>query len=385
MQLRNRPRTFFVIIAASLALAGSTSALCASARGTVSSTAGAVAAPEVATDSAATMIARILDKWQGVSSQLEQDAVVWREQFSALLKNVSPQTLAIIDRMGAFDDAKGTLVTSYQHAVTLASLDLAKSATAKSATASSTGLQKLGSATTDLIFVPVPPCRIVDTRNIGAAIPAGNGRSFYFYAPSAGYSWASQGGVGGVAASVCPLTVLSSQGGALGNVAPAAAMATVTATGPSAAGNFIVWGGNGAAPTSSVLNFTAGQTIANTTVLPSGGRVAGTLDFAVALNGSGFSDVIVDVVGYFVENAATALDCTTVINTGSLTGFNDTIVNFNACPAGYTRTGANCNGAFGNNSIYLLETGASGCSFRNLQGSTATGQAEAICCRVPGR
>src|SRR5262249_14722646 len=128
-------------------------------------------------------------------------------------------------------------------------------------------------------------------------------------------SWATQGGTPGPSKTACPGTVVTSQGGTLGNVEPSAAMATVTVVNATAAGNWLIWGGAGAPPTSSALNWAVGQVLANTTVLPAGNRTGtgpgGTvLDFAVKYNGpSGQADVVVDIVGYFVENQATALDC----------------------------------------------------------------------------
>ena len=99
--------------------------------------------------------------------------------------------------------------------------------------------------------------------------------------------------------------------------------------------------------------------------------------------------MVVDVMGYFVENAATALDCTTATASGPInigTG-SDTTIGYPACPAGYTRTGGYCNGgaSTGTSGIYVVETGGTACVFRNLGGSAATGNSISQCCRVPGR
>src|SRR5205085_1651203 len=128
----------------------------------------------------------------------------------------------------------------------------------------------------------------------------------YFYAVNSSWRWdttsPAQGGVGGgTAVAVCPGTALTTDGGTLGTVAPSAAVATVTVVNATVGGNFVAWGGAGTAPSASVLNFSASQVIGNTTVLPGGGR-GSVKDFAILFNaGSGTADVIVDVVGYFVE------------------------------------------------------------------------------------
>src|SRR5947208_3599493 len=46
----------------------------------------------------------------------------------------------------------------------------------------------------DLVYVPITPCRIVDTRNVGGPISAGNQANFFYYSDTAGFSWSTQGG-----------------------------------------------------------------------------------------------------------------------------------------------------------------------------------------------
>jgi hypothetical protein len=251
---------------------------------------------------------------------------------------------------------------------------------------------KLGSPTTDLVFVGFTPCRLVDTRVVGPGINAGTQRNFYYYSDGTPSSWSNQGGDPGAAASACPNTVLTAAGGVLGNVPPAAAMVNITAVNTTAAGNWIAWGGSaGSIPNTSILNWDhAGEVISNTTIVPWGGRAGGDLDFTVRYNGpSGFADLVVDVMGYFVENTATALDCNTATASGAInigTG-SDTTIGYPACGAGYTRTGGYCNGgaSTGTSGVYVVETGSVACVFRNLGGATATGNAISQCCRVPGR
>ena len=106
----------------------------------------------------------------------------------------------------------------------------------------------------DLVYVPITPCRIVDTRNVGGPISAGNQVNFFYYSDTAGFSWSTQGGDAGPSPTACPATVLTSGGGTLGTDPPSAAVATVTAVNTTAAGNFVVWGGG---PPTSIPNTSA--------------------------------------------------------------------------------------------------------------------------------
>jgi len=334
------------------------------------------------------IVNRILDRWYPVASQLEQDAALWRAQFKGLLDRTSPSTLQAIDAIEAKEaGANRTLLKLYESIRSMAVSDVGAQMAKQ---ISSTKAAKLGSATTDLVFIGLTPCRIVDSRNVGTGLSAGTQRNLYYYSDgSTPSTWSSQGGDPGPVASACPSTVL---GGILGNTPPAAAMINISAVNTNAAGNWIAWGGSiGSIPNTSVLNWDhGGEIISNTTIVPWGGRTGGNLDFTVRYNGpSGFADLVVDVMGYFVENAATALDCTTATASGPInigTG-SDTTIGYPACPAGYTRTGGYCNGgaSTGTSGIYVVETGGTACVFRNLGGSAATGNSISQCCRVPGR
>ena len=252
---------------------------------------------------------------------------------------------------------------------------------------------KLASATSDLVFIPIPPCRIVDSRSALGPIASGTARQYFYYSSNAALSWSSQGGIGGLASSACPGSALNGAGGTLGSVAPAAAVATVTVvndtTGP---GNLVVWGGALPVPTTSALNWTtAGDVIANTTTIPWGGRTGGTEDFAIFFNGTGGStDVVVDVVGYFVENTATALQCVTLTasGTGTVGAGATATVALPACTTGYAKTSGGCSlSATGG---YLIEQSPSlnNCMWVNNTGGpvpAGTYQAEAVCCRLPGQ
>ncbi|MFG2878906.1 hypothetical protein ACGFYU_28545 [Streptomyces sp. NPDC048337] len=77
----------------------------------------------------------------------------------------------------------------------------------------------------------------------------------------------------------------------------------VTVTEPGAAGHLTVYPSGGQAPTSSNLNFTTGQTIANSVIVPIGpdGKIS------VRNGGGAGAHVVVDVVGYYSPDSQGAL------------------------------------------------------------------------------
>jgi hypothetical protein len=167
-------------------------------------------------------------------------------------------------------------------------------------------------------------------------------------------------------------------------------VATVTAVNPTAAGNFVVWGGAGIFPQSSALNFSAGQTIANTTLIPWGGRVSADVqDFTIRYNGpSGQADVVVDVVGFFVQNTASTLECFSTIGQSTHVAANTTAGAGSAqCPTGYGLTGGGCFivGA-GTLTESDYEAGATAWVCTARAGSVAVDvYSSARCCRLPGQ
>ena len=333
----------------------------------------------------------ILNRWELVAVAAGVHTSAWREMFATQLYRMDTAMLRGMDRVKAdaasdaranyaqFESAfKGALMQSY------------------AAGQRGKGDMKLGSATVDQVFIPITPCRVVDSRNLLGPILAGLARNYQFYASATGVDFgASQGGLAGAAGTVCPGTVNPNGG------APSAAVVTVTVVGPTAAGNFIMWGGASPTPLASVLNWNnPGDIAANTTVVPAGGRTGngpgGAIqDFAVAYNGpSGQAQVVVDVVGYLVENRATALECVYLSAAG--TGTNNIpntgqyFIGAPNCTTGYTRTSIGCY-FFSYPAPVLIELSPGldrACYWTNLTGAAYSGSnltAETVCCRVPGR
>jgi hypothetical protein len=148
------------------------------------------------------------------------------------------------------------------------------------------GPSLVGGSLDDLIYVPITPCRIVDTRpgaGGSGAITAGTSKNFLTNG-----SAASIAGQGGNPAG-CPDIPFD----------PPAVAATVTAVAPAAAGNITAYPYLATLPTASTVNYAlpgTGLNLANTTVIPT--CVVCGLDFSVFAN-VGTAHVVIDVVGYF--------------------------------------------------------------------------------------
>lgn len=227
----------------------------------------------------------------------------------------------------------------------------------------------LGEFSRDNVYTAVTPCRIVDTRVAGGAFGANTSRTF----DVDGATYAAQGGFNG--SCNIPFGV------------PSAVAMTVTVTNTGAPGYITAWG-LGTQPLSSVLNFFAGQTTANTSIVP---VVPGSgNDFSIFASAS--ADVVIDVVGYFAAPAATALDCTQVSSATTAIPYNAYTSVDAVCPAGRTVTGGGTfptEGTLGRPNIWTDGYPASSSTWRvwvdNQTGSSRTIQAWAVCCRVPGR
>lgn len=225
----------------------------------------------------------------------------------------------------------------------------------------------LGDLAQDLVFTPVQPCRIVDTRIAQGAIAAGQVRS---YRAAGRTTYSDQGG----SATNCSLQ----------NEVPGAVMLSVTAVSPAQAGYATVFPAGAAVPGTASLNYVAGAVVNNAVVV----RVpnpATTYDFSIYSHAT--SDYVVDIVGFFAAPRATALSCvdsalaTTTINIGA-TGQ----VTAPACPAGYTATQLDCeSGSWSMPIVFSSLRGGGICGARNGGNTAAVLTAVRRCCRVPGR
>ena len=223
----------------------------------------------------------------------------------------------------------------------------------------------LGDVGADLVFTPLEPCRIFDTRNAGGVITSGGVRSFdtYPYGGSANFQY--QGGT---------------NSGNCGVAADAAAVViNVAAPNPSSPGFLTIYPYGSTRPVASNLDYSAGELKNNEVIARSAN---GTYDISVYAHGA--THVVGDVVGYFIRPQATALQCVdtadAVVNVAAGGTANAVAP---ACAAGYVQTATNCESSTWQMPFVYFSGGT--CSAQNNAASAASLRASRTCCRVPGR
>jgi hypothetical protein len=224
----------------------------------------------------------------------------------------------------------------------------------------------LGALGNDLVYTPVAPCRIIDTRSTAAgAIAANSTRSFVAVNAS---SFTGQGGS-------------STNCGTLGLNATAVAI-NLTAVTPSGAGYATAYPFGTAQPLAASVNYTAGAIVNNALIVQIPNPLS-SFDFTVYTFAQ--SHYVADIVGYFAPPVATALQCQETANTDLVISANGGTGNANApaCPTGYTQTSTNCETTSWLMPIVYFQSGT--CSARNGDTTNQTLRASRTCCRVPGR
>lgn len=232
----------------------------------------------------------------------------------------------------------------------------------------------LGDDSSDLVFIPVNPCRIIDTRVAGGAIAANTVRSFDVTSTG---SYATQGGE----ASDC---------NGVGSAGPfAAAAINFTVVTPSIAGYITAFPLGATQPLAATVNYTAGDIRGNFAVVK--------MDQGAALNelsvySFGQTHLVADIVGYFIKPQQTALDCVETVSSGtSIPAGSFASQSSPTCPAGYSITGGGCSMSNFDGRVVTTRTLADGsgqrhfCAFRNEGSIAVDGLVYARCCRTPGR
>lgn len=314
--------------------------------------------PDDATDRQA-LIEALIDKW-GPSIQQAQgaDVTIWRERLTNWFAKADLANLRVALQRDTYDAAMAAL---------LGRGDRVTDATVLSGRPGSTGspAPRLGDLTADLSYTPVAPCRIADTRISGSGpVLAGGTRSFVAMNSA---NLTAQGG----SATGC---------GTVGLAATAVAL-NITAVTPSAAGFATVYPYGTTQPPTANMNYAAGAVVNSAVIAQIPNPIAG-YDFSVYSFAQ--SHYVIDIVGYFAPNAATALECIDG-PAGSLTVgvVSYVIVTAPACPSGYTATGINCDAD--SSDVALRRSRIGECAATNTAASQATFTAWNTCCRVPGR
>lgn len=255
--------------------------------------------------------------------------------------------------------------------------------------------KSLGEDMRDLVFVPITPCTVWDTRfasgaPFAGAIGDGVTRRFYSHLDGAGGSYAPYGGNPS-----CPETAQDAIGGR-----PYAVMMTVYVNDPVRNGWLTFYRDGDADPSTATISvyYSPGPTRTQTVIAKSS-RGYGTGAYDVAVTGRyGSAHASASVTGYFLKPQATAPYCfPTFAVDHTLTPFPDgtdfSITDYPvACPSGFTRVAIRCAAPMAGRNVPLQSNSSvptqAVCRWRNMSGSSAWQEnylEQAVCCQVPGR
>lgn len=229
---------------------------------------------------------------------------------------------------------------------------------------------QLGSASSDLVFTPITPCRIVDTRNAGGMISSKGTRVFNAWAAS----YAAQGG--------------NPAGCGLPQTSDIAALTVnLVVIAPVAEGWIAAWPNNTPMPVVSNLNYKTGDVLANSAVLkvwPSNG--------SWNLYTTATTHFVADVTGYYAKPISVgSFECET--QSGPiLVPANTGVTATQLCSAGFTMTGGGCHDYATDGSVLIAksrpilpENTGWFCRWQNTSANDVTAFVDARCCRIPGR
>lgn len=142
-------------------------------------------------------------------------------------------------------------------------------------------------AGTEQLFVPITPCRIVDTRAGGGKLAANSARSFYV---SGATGFSGQGGK----STGCDIPV-----GATG------VAVSLTTTQASASGRIVAYPSGVTTPNSTMLSYTS---TANATSTPTVALTPGTARQMTVKSFSASTHLVIDVLGYYVQQMSALLN-----------------------------------------------------------------------------
>jgi hypothetical protein len=233
---------------------------------------------------------------------------------------------------------------------------------------------QIGSVDKDLVYTPVTPCRLFDTRpsqgGTGPIAAAGT-KSFAIWGQT---TYAAQGG----AASNCGITA--------GSDVAAVAM-NVTVVTPAAGGFITAYPSGAARPTAATVNFQVGDIARGNFTIA---KVAQSGVNNLSIFSSSSADVIGDVVGYYSKPMATALECYSTEDENFVVpiGFDGVYTTATRCDAGYSAVSANCFTSLTN--MYFEGSGTTGnaawCAWNNLSPISNNTVSQSVkCCQIPGR
>jgi hypothetical protein len=362
--MRNPARRLLIAAAATLTFAGT---VATAVQPAASTDAGPAA---LATPDRQALVSEILGLWGSAPNPVNARNEALHPDLRAALKAATTEQLLDAQKARTLDELWGALP---------------KSASSPAAVPLAAGRipQVVLGLDTDLVYTPVTPCRIIDTRG-GVApytgvIGPNAGNSFYV----TGTTYANQGGFAGS----CGIPTLPK---------PAAVAINITSTGQSGNGNLKAIQSGGGSPTVSLVNYVAGVNIANAAIVPSN-QGAGEEIYIYSANSS--SHAVVDILGYFSTPFAKQPDNEIMAASSLVAGSTDFAVYSPPCDPGYRLSGggylpesyggATFIGARPVNGLSSAILSGANTGDRYLcQGTTASSSQTiycwAVCMRIPG-
>lgn len=314
----------------------------------------AAASSTVTSDGRQQLTTAILAKWtKYVSERFQTDGDQWAAGMAGWLANASLDDLGRAATAKTFTDMTDALVGTRTAA---------------------DAVERLGDIAQDLTFVPITPCRLLDTRVAGVgAIPPNSVKDFEVTETA---SYGSQGGN----TSACGLSTLP---------VFAAAVINFTVVSPTSAGFITAYPWSAARPVAATVNYAAGDVVGNLAIVKLD-QTAAQYEFSVYSFQQ--THLVADIVGYFIAPEATEPACVSGTTQSFSIGAGANAVFTNpACPAGYKATTPYCStsavGVVSQGSGFLANdaSGQTFCGWYNLGQSSQSVVGGNVCCRVPGR
>jgi hypothetical protein len=339
------------------------------ARDTVAQTPSTQTRPVATPAERAALIRRFVMKWGGYAERVYGvDVRTWSLRMVPTFARGDADNLREALRRDTFEGALATLSGRGDRIADARIIDAFAQVPAGTSAQRTPGVAKaLGDLGQDVVFTPITPCRIVDTRIAGGPIAAGQTRSFN----AAGQS--SYGGQGGAAGNCGMQTEM-----------PTAVALNVTVVAPAGGGFATVFPYNTTRPDTASVNYTSGA-IVNNAIIARIPNPPASFDFSIYSFAA--SDYVVDIVGYFAPPRATALQCLdTVYSSITINAGATGQATAPACPTGYTTVHLDCeSSSWSMPIVYSTQKGGGLCGARNGGTGSATLSAARRCCRVPGR
>jgi hypothetical protein len=315
----------------------------------------ASAAPEAEDAKRDRLAEQLVERWSGyVERTFKLQPKTWKQEMAPLLREVPMEDLELAVAAANFDKMNDTLLGPEPSAA-LSSLG----------PSDGSGTLALGDVDRDLVYVPITPCRIFDTRLVGGSIAATTTRSFDVTAVT---DYTFQGGN----ASNC--------GGAGAAGSFAAAVINITAVTPAGNGFLTAYPFGVTRPLAATMVFNAGSLVSNEAIIK---LDQGASANEVTVYSSSTTHVVGDITGYFILAPLPVLQCVkTAKNVEDVAAGGTNNVEAPLCAAGYVETATECETSSWEMPLVYQSNGT--CSARNNAGSTSVLRAGRVCCRVAG-